>query len=64
MDGSAGSVQKSVGSVETSDEPSEMSSMIKLKSRVLPVAKSLTWSLPDWTSDSPITMPLAAILAA
>ncbi len=39
-------------------------SVKKLKVRDLPVAKSLTCNLPVWTSFSPITMPLAAILAA
>ena len=64
VDGSAGSVQKSVGSEVVSEFGSSKLSVVKLKSRDLPVAKSLTLSWPDSTSCSPMTMPLAAILAA
>ncbi len=66
MEGSDGSVQKSVGSVEGVSllAPSAMSSVTKLKSRVLPVAKSLTLSWPVSISLSPMTIPLAAILEA
>ena len=63
MEGSDGSVQKSVGSA-LGESVSSKSSVKKLKVRDLPVAKSLTCNLPVWTSFSPMTMPFAAILAA
>ena len=70
MEGSDGSVQKSVGLVVGVSLDSELesdsnkASVVKLKSRALPVAKSLTLSWPDFNSCSPMTIPFAATLAA
>ncbi len=54
-----------MGLVEgVSELDSRRSSVAKLKSRDLPVAKSLTLNWPDSISCSPMTMPLAETLVA